>query len=140
MFVSRAAIARVKLKTILVSATKSFFEMKSTCAVVLAFKKIKTFSEVQWKLDVAGKVLSKYAPCIVEVIDKIPSKLISYFHSCKCSAEMKYVNIKLVAMLVAFRRTDKTSMVNPVVTGRKFTTGLDSFESEMLVLSQMKWI
>ena len=53
---------------------------------------------------------------------------------------MKYVNIKLVAMLVAFRRTDKTSMVNPVVTGRKFTTGLDSFESEMLVLSQMKWI
>lgn len=48
---------------------------------------------------------------------------------------MKYVNIKLVAMLVEFRWTVKTSMVNLVVTGRKFTAGLDSFEFEMLVLS-----
>lgn len=67
-------------------------------------KKTRKYSELLWKLDVAGKVKSKHQSYIMKLIDKFPSKCGSFFHSCKCSTEMKYVNIKVLgAMSFEFR-------------------------------------
>lgn len=42
-------------------------------------KKTRKYSELLWKLDVAGKVKSKHQSYIMKLIDKFPSKCGSFF-------------------------------------------------------------